>query len=269
VTDFFFVGGPMRSTTIDSVNWAEPTQLYNKPIDGSAANQSFYFTSLAGRGEPGIDVLIRMAHLEPSAVKSVGIGGFSAFHGLANELLKEPESRKRINVVYLADACFGGTAPKEPKQGYFAYATEAFKRNKLMIATTSGQAGVPVTYTYEGRTVTHGSGHDCVRQLYEAVQSAVPRTERVPELPLGLPEPVRAVQAGNFIWLDYGTRISHAEHATKIMAPMLQHYAVGWMASKRMPRGKVEDAVYRWIAGLSGAAAGYYLGKRASKGMWK
>lgn len=265
MTDFFFVGGPMNSSSIESVDWAKPTTIYNKPIEGSSSNQSFYFSSLANQGRPAIDVLMHMASLDPTSVKSVGIGGFSAFHGLANELLKEEASRRRINMVYLADACFGGTAPKEPKQGYFAFATQAFKREKLMIATTSGEAGVPVTYTHQGNTVTHGSGHDCIRQLYEACQSAVPRVERVPELPVGLPEPVKAVQAGNFIWLDYGTRISHAEHATKIMAPMLRYYGVGWMASRSMPRGTVPDAVNRWLAVIAGAVGGYAAAKWLAK----
>ncbi len=265
MTDFFYVGGPMMAGTIDSVRWERPTVVWGKPIEGSSNNGSFYFTYLKGKSEPAIDVLIRMAGQDPAAIQSVGIGGFSAFHGLANEMLKEPESRKKIGMVYLADACFGGTDPKEPKQGYLAFAIEAFNRGKLMIATTSGQAKVPVTYTYEGKTVTHGSGYDCIRQLYEFAQKASPKVEREPELPVGLPPPVKAVQAGNFIWLDYGTSISHGEHATKIMAPMLQLYGSPWMAERGTMRGVPAEAVNRWLAGIAGIVGGYTLAKWAAK----
>jgi len=265
MTDFFFVGGPMNASSIGGVAWANPTKVYNKPIDGSSGNQSFFSTSLANRAKPAIDVLMEMGGVVPSEIASVGIGGFSAFHGLANAMLMENSSRKRIDMVYLADACFSGTAPKEPKMGFFNFATEAFKKTKLMIATTSGEHGKPVTYTLDGKTTTHGSGHDCVRQLYEACQSAVPVKARVPELPAGIPEPVSAVQAGNFIWLDYGTKITHAEHATKIMAPMLSHYGVGWMASKKMPGEVIDESTLQWIAGAAGLAAGYVMAKFITK----
>jgi hypothetical protein len=219
-------GGPAYCKTIGEVAWPEGTKTCCKPATGQA-NRTIY-DSLGGKG---IDGLVRLCGNEPAAFDLVGIAGFSAFHNLANPLLKEPASRERISFVHLADACFTGAGATAPHAGFAAFAAEAAVGKKLMVATTSGVPGQNVTYKdpNSGNKVTHANGSDSFKLVWESALKATGQRVDAVEAFQGLPVPVVAQRMGNLWWLDYQGTQSHENHANVLAAPLMTALAVSWM----------------------------------------
>lgn len=261
MTSVVLWAGPAGCETPRSVHWQAPTELVCRPMNGED-NRTWYYTHLADP-EPG-GALERLAAIagvpEPS---SIGLAGFSAFHGLANELLKAPGSIEGVAGVHLADACFLGTRATEPHMGFAKFAELAAKGERCMVATTSGEPGEVFSYVVDGRRRRHASGYDSFKHTWDWALEHTGVEPEPAEVPAGIPSPVRATRAGQLFWLDYRNTISHAEHATVVAAPLMDVHLAPWLAGKR-PAASPEPPAISWQAwaALAFASAAVYAAWR-------
>lgn len=226
--DLFLWGGPVSTSDVAHVEWQRPTEVvtFNEGIGGIGSSN---FSALAEsfRGPDG-RILPRLLASRGKHVENyekISIGGFSAFHGLANLLLLSDGDS--IAAAVLLDACFSALA-NEPKKGYLAFGSEAAHGEKLLVYTSSMGGGQ--TYT---------TGSACARKNFDAAcaaagalpVSALPR-DPLPPMTVGLCE-----QAGDLHLLDYGAQFSHGDHVHKLGVPALDAYLVPYLAKAPLPIG--------------------------------
>jgi hypothetical protein len=251
----------------EAVVWERPTKVLTVPRDGSSANAAAYAQFAAADGFAWA-ALARKAGIDPNALGSLGIGGFSAFHGAGNAMLANAEDRARVCYAHLADACFSGasgSAPSPPKSGYLAFAREAVAGDKLLVATTNGPWGKDIHYCWDygdsRGNVCYDltSGAKCIQAVWEeAVGNSAVKT---PDVPPGAPPPTNAYQCGNFLWFHYedgaGTGDPHGVHASMATA-YIQYFGAPWMAQRSFPgvsRGSGSSTAAKIAYVLGGAAA--------------
>lgn len=252
--DLMAFGGPAGPCYAQKVAWERPTSVLSVSA-GTARNtsddQAAVYSQLAAKDGFAWKSMCTRAGIDPSQLGSLGIGGFSAFHGFANAFLKNPQDFDRCCYVHLADACFLGAGATQPHQGYASFATKAAAGygGKLMTATTNGPWGKPLSYSYtypEGDTVTFNltSGAQCFELVWNAaVRAGMDVSE--PALPPTVPRPTRAMRVGNLVWCHYETMVPglpapcggeytpHGWHCVALATPYMQFYGAPWMAGRR------------------------------------
>src|SRR5512138_3406168 len=129
MTDLVCIGGPIGPCYAEKVKWLRPTKVLNVSA-GTARNTSSdqysVYTQLKSRDGFAWRVMAEKAGINPDQLGSLGITGFSAFHGFANAMLQNDEDFNRTSYVHLADACFDPPNPKKSgKPGYVRYAKAA------------------------------------------------------------------------------------------------------------------------------------------------
>jgi hypothetical protein len=258
--NLLYWGGPVTTAQPSAVEWQVPTKIVCLARDGSEANAAAY-AELARAHGYAFPAIAEIAGLDPAAVGSFGIAGFSAFGGFANRLLSNAEDFSHTSFVGLFDACFLGAGATEPHAGYARFAEQAASgARKLMVVTSNGPWDQPLHYCWDygpprGRVCYNlTSGAQCVRLFWENAVGA--RQVVRPTLPASLPEPTLAQQVGNLIWLHYepAGKDPHGFHVHTLATPLLSWYASPWMAEGIYP-GSPTSSASKWLAAAGGAAA--------------
>jgi len=248
MTDLLYWGGPVTPSQARKVIWERPTAILSYGRDGSSANAQLYRDLSAADGFAW-RAMARKAGLDPDELGSLGIAGFSAFHGFGDAMLKNPTDRDRVCYVHLADACFQGRLDTTPKRGYVEFAKLAADLNhgKLLVATTNGPWGANIHYCYDygppKGNVCYDltSGARCMSFVWDSVMAELGLTDAdvwEPMPPGDVPAPTRAMAIGNFLWFHYespDTSDPHGFHANVIATPYMQHFGAPWMASLTYP----------------------------------
>jgi hypothetical protein len=232
--DFFYWGGPVYCKTAKDLKWLRPTKVMCNPQEG--ASNSSYFYSL---GKDPLEKLLRKSGLSADKVRSIGFGGFSAFHQFLNPMLKIPEVCKRVDYVHLADACFQGVGATKPHGGYVAFAKRAANGDARMTITTNGPWGKDISYMgpsgskYEGRQFNLISGAKCIEMVWQAAVGRLIESDA--DVPPGVPRPQKIFREGQLFWFHYesGLKDPHGGHTNQLAQPYMQMYGVPWMGSDR------------------------------------
>jgi hypothetical protein len=272
VTDLLVWGGPVTSKQPSAVQWLRPTKVLTVSREGSSANYSAYqqFAS-GGAAWPALSL---KAGIPPDSLGSLGIAGFSAFHGFANAMLKNPADLERVTYVHLADACFLPAGSTSAKEGYLNFALQAVAGRKLLVATSNGPWNEDIHYCYDypderGHTCySLTSGSKCIQNLFEAVRERTGAEVTTPKIPPGVPAPSKAFQMGNFLWFHYDPTVDaepHGFHVHKLATPYMQFFGAPWMAGHTypgMPQGKSSSNKMFYAIGGAAAAALAVIGWR-------
>jgi len=271
MTDLFVWGGPVTPKQPNAVQWGKPTKVLTISNTGSDKNQAAY-QALAASGFAW-PALATKAGIDPAELGSLGIGGFSAFHGFANTMLANPEDRARVSYVHLADACFQSTGTRSPKSGYYQFALEAVRGQKLLVATSNGPWDEDIHYCYDYGDARGNvcyaltSGSRCIQNVWEAVAAETGASVKTPKIPPGVPAPSRAMQMGNFLWFHYDPSVDpepHGFHVIKLGTPFIQYFGAPWMASRTYPGmpegGSSQSTKIFYAIGGAAAAAGILWG---------
>lgn len=283
--DLIAFGGPAGPCYASKVEWKRPTTIIGVGA-GTAKNTSTdqfaVYQSLSLRDGFAWKAMCERGKVAPEELGSLGIAGFSAFHGFANAFLKNPQDFDRCCYVHLADACFLGAGATEPHQGYAAFAKQAAlgQGGKLMVATTNGPWGKDLHYSWDypdGRVnFDLTSGAKCFELVWNAAVDAGMAVSD-PEVPAGVPVPTKRFRVGNLIWCHYETMTpglptpcggeysQHGWHCVALATPYMQHYGAPWMAGERAGLGGlvgapwVKPALAIATAGLVAWVVGHYL----------
>jgi hypothetical protein len=191
------------------------------PVTG---NGSSYFGQVANsyRGPDGriLRNLVAAKGKDLASYDKVMLAGFSAFHGLANEILKSDTDL--VDAMVSLDSCFSGiTAPK--KAGYARFADKAAWGQGLFLLTIGPGGGV-------GSGATLGPGGQDFSSAYDCVMASVGHhTLRDFTPPAEVAAPASAKRNGDLIVLDYRAK-RHDQHINELGVPLMQAYLVPWLA---------------------------------------
>lgn len=191
---------------------------------------SSYFATLADSwfdGKQYLPKLLRSKGIDPTGTDlEVYIGSFSAGHGAVKKLCMSPDDRKLIQGIALADSTYCAWPNKVPafSEGYVRYCVDAVLRPRLFVATASGS---------EDPAGNTPPGNKCMLAIRDEVEKRTgamfsPTTFWPPGID---PQPVAAWQLGNCILADYGTRLTHPQHATRLAAQVWSQLVTPWTAS--------------------------------------
>lgn len=144
---------------------------------------------------------------------------FSAGGSAVKRYLAREQSRARVLAVTLHDAVYeasrGVVAP-----GFLAFAREAAGGDRLLVATVSSAPNGD-----------RGSGSESLDALRAEIERETGRAfEPLSVLPGVDLEPVRAWRLGGVLFADYGSRLSHAEHATRLAPLVWSGLVEPWIA---------------------------------------
>jgi len=220
VRDAVVWAGPI-SGELRSVKWRQPTVVLvvNKGISdqydcaGSMAGWTTEHTvscigsSAFGRLASSLGSDILGALLAKSGITDAGkvtLASFSAGHGLLNPILKQ--SADRVSAVMLFDSYYGAT-----KEGYLAAAQRAVRGDCVMVVTASGFGGA-----------NYSSCNEYVKWMLQRIE---PLDDGALYWPKDLPQPLSVRTRGSFLYADFGTTISHGEHAKLLAAPIIERWA--------------------------------------------
>ena len=205
--------GPVSVTTYKNVKWSTETDIlainhgiasdgsdcgnqsnpnYNKPpCIGSTAFSNFG-TNYPSNGK--LRAIVKDGGFDVNNYSRICLAGFSAGHGLNELILQDSDSRNLISCFYAMDSYYTGPNPGI-KLGYLSFAQQVSSDySKAMIATTSGFAGQ-----------NYLSGTDSIKPFLNKL--GIDTTQLI----VGHP-----YRNGNFIYINEGTTIPHAGHATSL-----------------------------------------------------
>lgn len=187
---------------------------------------SNYFSMLAETwfdGKRYLPKLLRLKGIDPASEPEVYIGSFSAGHGAVKKLCMSPDDRRLIQAVVLADStyCAWPNHVAQYAEGYVRACVDAVKGPRLFVATASSNTDPA------GNTP---AGDVCMVAIRDEVEKRTGAKFRPsPNWPSGIaPQPVAVWQAGNCILADYGSRVSHENHARHLAAQVWQQLVVPW-----------------------------------------
>jgi hypothetical protein len=149
--------------------------------------------------------------------------GFSAYHGLLNQILFH--EGERVSGAISVDACFSALG-QPAKRGYVAYGERA-ARGKGHFVLTSSAGG--------GQTFTTGSECAIASVNAAAMNAGVPLEPYDPPAPLPVPTTGPHERAGNLILLDYDRDFTHAGHVHKLAPMLLEVYLNAWVDETENP----------------------------------
>lgn len=214
-------GGPVFADTPSKVRWPEGWTVDVVPVTG---NGSSFFGQLANsyRGPDGriLRNLVAAKGKDLASYDKVMLAGFSAFHGLANEILKADTDL--VDAMVSLDSCFSGiTAPK--KEGYARFGDKAARGSAFFLLTIGPGGGV-------GSGATLGPGGQDFSSAYDCVMASVGgHWLRDFDPAQGVAAPRSAKRSGDLIVLDYRDK-RHDQHINEMGVPLMQAYLVPWLA---------------------------------------
>lgn len=210
--------GPVTASNLKSVRWQVPTTVLTigSGIGSSNPIGSDAFANL-GRSlaSPKLPNLIRARGFDPESFDAIGIGSFSAGHGLVNELFKDEASLDWCWALGAFDSYYG----KAIKQGYLAFCRLAAEDNRLAVLTTS-----------EGKDPNVGTSRECIAPLAQALDFAPT------SLPEGIAPPLAApsfVEGRGSATHAHWTKYTHVQHATVVAPVIIERMISPWMAGQR------------------------------------
>ncbi len=177
---------------------------------------SSYFSNMIEKyfdGQRYLPKLLRSKGVDPSSAE-LYIGSFSAGHGAVKKLCMHPDDRALIQVVSLSDSTYCSWPNKVPQasEGYVRMAVDAVSHPKLFVASASGSVDPA------GKTPP---GNACMLAIKNEVEKrAGMRFSESGYWPGTDPVPNKVYQLGNCILADFGSQITHPQHAT-LMAPQV------------------------------------------------
>ena len=261
--DLLIWGGPVFAPgsspyprgDVGKVQWENPTEIMTVSGDGSShfANVAAQFLDANGRILPG---LLASKGKRLDAYKSIAIAGFSAFHGLAAQLLKTDGDI--IDAAVLLDSCFSASPGYEGKQGYVSFGKLAVAGERLMVMTSSnGRNSPPLPPSTSGSECAFRSFDDATGGVYEHFDVPSP----LPPIPADSTTG-RALKSGGLYLLDYGPQFLHGQHINELSVDVLQTFLVPYMGGDRGLVESSSGALWKTAAyavGLSGVALALYL----------
>lgn len=240
-------GGPVSRSDL-KVDIPPDTEVvvFNQGVGGIGSNA---FRDLA------LSYLDADGHILPGLLRSKGIheedydrivlAGFSAFHGMANEILKHDADRV-IGLISL-DACFSAKEALS-KKGYEDFSRKAIRGEAVVVMTSSLGGGQ-----------TFSTGEECVLATANAAMNA----EGVEPVALqvdGIPEPEKAFRAGDLYVLDYAGKYIHQQHVWILAEPILNAFLLPILEGT-LPSS---NALQPTSASKSGSSWGIFLGITAA-----
>ena len=219
---------PYPKGDVGKVAWENPTEILTISGDGSS-----YFAGLAeefrdpssGRVLPG---LLKFHGKSASDYDKIAIAGFSAFHGLANQLLRSDGDK--ISAAVLLDSCFSAAEGYQGKQGYVDFGRQAVAGEKLLVMTASnGRNSPPLPPSSSGSECALTTFNDATGGVYEWF-----------DVPPGLPDiaafssdrsdaGARSIRSGDFFLLDYSGTMLHHQHVNEISVEVLQTFLAPYL----------------------------------------
>jgi hypothetical protein len=222
------IDGPVSVSSFKNVKWSTPVDflainhgIANDGSNCSSPSNKYYnqppcigsgaFSNL-GNSYPKDNILSRIVSASGLSIKDysrVCIAGFSAAHGLNEIIAQDKSSRENLTCLYAMDSYYIGGSPGL-KKGYYEFGLLAKSDySKAFILTTSDFAG-PASMPYL-------SGTDSIDPLLSKLNIST-------EKQIG-----KLYRSGNCLYTNYGTTISHAEHAVKIGPMNMEKIISPWM----------------------------------------
>jgi hypothetical protein len=247
VTALVFWIGPVTAQNLAAVHWAEPTRvlvvnrykglhsstafgelgaLCAKEADPLAALALFAEGATGAENGPRPEEIVMLAH-------------FSAGFGTVEHLLRRADVRARVSAVLAFDSYYIGGVPGAVKPGFEAYLRDVAnggvdlrrgpggRAAKVNFFTTSHTGGPDYPSASKAlgplwdRFETYKGAPGELGPVWAKITAASP----IPgAAALPVPEAGRALMHGSEIrpamWVDFGGRLRHGEHATKV-APVV------------------------------------------------
>jgi len=193
---------------------------------------SSYFSTLADSwfdGKGYMPKLLKSKGIDPATPElEVYIGSFSAGHGAVKKICMSSDDRKLIQGIVLADSTYCAWPNKVPafSEGYVRYCVDAVLRPRLFVATASAS---------EDPAGNTPAGNKCMMAIRDEVEKRTGAMfTPVTFWPPGIdPQPVAAWQLGNCLLADYGTRLTHPQHATKLASQVWSQLVTPWSTSSQ------------------------------------
>ena len=149
------------------------------------------------------------------------VAAFSAGGQVIKRLALDPDDRRELAAVYLADATYttawavqGKQAGLEPiTMGFVSFAELALQVGRPFVATAS-----------TGANRSYPNGAQTLAAIRAEIERRTGRTfedARLDPMLEGLRPPVRADRLGTILFVDWGAVYQHGEHATAIAPVML------------------------------------------------
>jgi len=195
MTNVVIWDGPIWAELISPAvpkDWTIKT--YSRGAGGGIGSEAFKNWALSLGSDP-------LSKLAPGADRII-LAGFSAGHGANNVILDHVAKARDQRLVGLlcADSYYSALNVKTPKPGFLAWCEFAMEQ------------GFPAWFTSStSHRVQELSGRESILPLVEALD-LVPRTP-----PKNLPVPDACRGREKIVWLDYGARFQHEDHA-KVLA---------------------------------------------------
>jgi hypothetical protein len=237
--DLLVWDGPVWSGNVSNVKWSVPTTVLTLPCTGSEGCAGLGYNSpTSGK----LRAICASHKVDIDKHDKVIVAGFSAGHGLNDQLLQDPESRDRIAAFCSFDSYYTGPLPGI-KKGYLEFAKLSADAKRVMWSSSSSFTGA--TYT------------DCEHAIKPLLDAIDPSSASLPfDLANFLRPPAYVVQRGNFVHAAFGTAYAHTEHA-KIVAPIvLEHFI-----SPAIHGGAVKSLMWTVTKAIGAVAV--------SVGLWK
>lgn len=194
--------GPVSASNLAKAAWRSATHVITIPFSGSDTGGTIGadFRTTGGNAIRGLLAAYKL----PVDTTGIVVAGFSAGHGLIEQLLKD-DVNAQIAACGAFDAYYTN-ASKTPKTGYLAFAVKAIAGNRSMLLTCSHNAGP-----------TYPSCADATAALVKGLGLTPGKLREVP------PTVLESVESrGDLVRAVYGDRgglkTTHVQHAT-ILAP--------------------------------------------------
>lgn len=207
--------GPVSQSNLRSARLPAGTEIVTVN-EGDGGISSTAFSRLGARVRSLAGLLVdRGVSIELTRCETVTLAGFSAAHGLFEQLLRDPTTFARVDALAAFDAYYTG-ADLTVKRGYRAFCDRAAQGRALAVLTTSDTGGP-----------NYPSAQAAVAELVKGL----PLRERPP--PPRIPPPQSTRTAGGLIWLDYAGRYKHVQHATEIAPRVLSEIVTPYLEGRR------------------------------------
>ena len=194
--DLVLFVGPVDQRKLREVQFERPTEIVtvHAPSDTSASYRTLGAQGLA-------QVVPALTDKSVNSYRKIAISAFSKGGSFTDEILKDPDTRDRVDAVILNDAVFGSQ-----HSGLQPFLDRAAAGEKLMVVTNTNNRASAALPKRARESVEDLIGSEVGTRL----------DETAPEL--GMPTPSGGVwQLGDFFWYDYvkptgENDISHAAH---------------------------------------------------------
>ena len=241
---FVFWLGPVQAKNLAGVQWGEPTRLcVVNEWQGSRSSTAFggIGEKISGSSDPLGELAAAGGAAGPRPDEIVMLAHFSAGFGVVEHLLRKPAVRARLSAVLAFDSYYVGGVPGAVKPGFEAWVRDVAtsgvdlrdgpSRGMKTAFFSTSHTGGP-TYPSASKALgplfarleTQKADAATIAGVWKLLGSAAKERNPAAFAALPAPEAGQIVMAANAvrpaIWLDWGPKLRHVEHATKV-APIV------------------------------------------------